>query len=152
MIVASKAHKGLMAWLAAALVGAGALALSAPAQARIGGFGGFHGGMGGFGGGGFGGFHRPFMMHPGFAGRPFLGHPGFFGHGFVGHRPFFFHRRHVFGNAFAVGLVSGAALGTLAYPSYSFYGAAYDDDCYVVRRRIVTAWGGIVVKRALVCS
>jgi hypothetical protein len=169
MIVASQGRKSLTAWLAAAVIGAGALTLAAPAEARFGGFGGFHGGMGGFGGG-FGGFHRPFMMHPGFAGhgfvgRGFAGRP-FFGRGFVGRpffgrrfvgRPFFFRRHNGFGNAFAVGLVSGAALGAFGYPYYSYpyypyYSSAYDEDCYVVRRRIVTRWGGIVVRRALVCS
>ncbi|MBF9234212.1 hypothetical protein I2H38_12595 [Microvirga sp. BT350] len=90
--------------LAAAVFGVSAIALAAPAEARMGGFGGFHGGgFGGFHGGGFGGFHGgvggfhgggggfrpPIFLHPGFRGGV---HPAFAGRPFVGNRAFFVHR------------------------------------------------------------
>ena len=54
MIFASGSRNCPRAWLAAVVLGIGAIALTAPAEARMGGFGGggfggFYGGMGGFG-------------------------------------------------------------------------------------------------------
>jgi hypothetical protein len=165
--------------LAAIVLGVGAIALAAPAAARMGGgMGGFHGGIGGGGMGGFGGFHPPIFMHqsfspgstssfrpgfnsglsPGFAGRPFMGNRMAFGN-----RPFFHDHDHFdhHRNAFAFGLVSGAVLGGLAYDysyygypydSYPYYGAAYGDDCYLVYRRVVNPWGHVVLRRVAVCD
>jgi hypothetical protein len=141
-------------------LGLGAMIAVTPAEARMGmgGFhgGGFHGPMGGFRGpgmmhAGFGGFRQPgAFMHPGFR-------PGFGQHRFFAHRAFF-HRHNRFGGPFAVGLLSGAALGAFAYgsPYYGYGGyysdAGYGDDCYVIRRRVVNPWGYVTVRRALVCG
>ena len=167
MTFAFKPKKNIAKCLAAAAIGAGALALSAPAEARFGGFGGFHGG--------FGGFHRPVafinhgfmhpgMFRPGFVNRPFfanrsvfsrsafLNRRSFVSRRFFAYRPFFFrHRR--FAGPFALGLVSGAAFESLAYdaPYYS-YPAPYGEGCVIVRRPMVNPWGRIVVRRRLVCN
>jgi len=152
--------------VAAVALGLGAIIAAAPAEARMGfhgGMGGFHGGMGGFHGP-MGGFRGPGMMHPGFGGFRQSGmfmHPGFrpgFGQNrFFAHRGFF-HRHNRFGGPFAVGLLSGAALGAFAYgsPYYGYGGyysdAGYGDDCYVIRRPVVSPWGYVTVRRALVCG
>jgi hypothetical protein len=151
--------------VAAVVLGLGAVVASAPVEARMG-FGGFHGGMGGFHGG-MGSFHGPMggfggrgVMHSGFGGfrQPFM-HPGF--HQGFGQRRFFahrgfFHRHNRFGGPFAVGLLSGAALGAFTYdaPYYGGYysDAGYGEDCYVIRRRVVNPWGYVTVRRALVCG
>jgi hypothetical protein len=97
--------------------------------------------------------NRPFLVNQ----PAFINRSAFFNHRVAANRPFFFHRRHRFGGAFAAGLVSGAALGSFGYGSYG-YGypyystAAYDQDCYVVRRRILTRWGTAVIRDTLVCS
>ncbi|MEZ0171407.1 hypothetical protein [Microvirga sp. TS319] len=156
----------LKSLLIAAVIGAGAIALAAPADARIGGMGGFHGSMGGFGGmggfhGGMGGFH-PFFMHPGsHVGFNPGFRPGFAGRPFFRNRAFFDHDRFHHNNGFAFGLVSGALLGGLAYGypydsyydyGYPTYGVAYGGDCYVVPRRVVNPWGRIVLRREVVCD
>ena len=69
-------------------------------------------------------------------------------------------RSHNRGGAVAAGVVGGLALGALAAgaarPAYGapVYGAApvYDEDCYVVRRRYVDAWGRTIVRRETVCE
>jgi hypothetical protein len=96
-------HRKLI--LAAALVAALALPVTA-ASAR--GFGGFHGGFGGFHGG-FGGFHGGFG--------------GFHGGGFrVGgfYRPFFFHRPFFFRRPFYAGLY-GSPCWRLVWTPWGFH-------------------------------
>jgi hypothetical protein len=53
-----------------------------------------------------------------------------------------------------VGLASGLAFGAYPYSYYPYYSnAAYDyGDCYIVRRRVLTAWGDVVVRRRWVCA
>ena len=158
MIFASGTSRRLRASFAAAALAAGAIAFSVPAEARIGGggfhggMGGFHGGMGGFRGvggihhgfaGGMGGFHRfggmgrfhsAGLMHRTFIHRSFVSDRGF-------HRRFAFNRHHRFRNAFALGLIGAAVIP-----------AAYADDCFVVRKRVISSWGGVVIKKTVVCA
>ena len=152
MIFAPKTKK-LKLWIAAAALGLGAIAFSAPAEAR--GFGGFHG-MGGFHGGGmtrgFGGFRGPVAFaHRGFAGSAFFSHrafvsrPFFFHRRFADDRRFFFHR-HRFVRPFAVGFYDAA------YDDPYYDSGAYGDQCFVVRHRVVNRWGYVVVHRRLVCG
>jgi hypothetical protein len=64
------------------------------------------------------------------------------------------------GAAVAAGVVGGLALGALAAsaarPAYAapVYGVApaYGEDCYVVRRRFVDAWGRTFIRRETVCE
>ena len=104
--------------IAAASLGLGAMAFSAPAEAR--GFGGFHGGgtMRGFGR-----FRNPVVfMHPGPFRSPFLNRRGFVSRQFFFHRPFaddrrFFFRGHRFVGPFAIGFVGpGYAASAYDYP------------------------------------
>jgi hypothetical protein len=162
--------KKLKLWITAGALCLCAMALSAQAEARggMGGFhgggmGGFHGGMSGFHGGmggfhgGRGGFHGPIAFaHPGFAGsrffvrRAFVSRPFFFHRRFADGR-FIFFRRHRFVTPFPVGF-DGGFYGPWAYDSgYDDYGA-YQDECFVVRRRIVNYRGQVVVRRGLVCG
>ena len=70
------------------------------------------------------------------------------------------HHRSNRGAAVAAGVVGGLALGALAAgaarPAYAapVYGVApaYGEDCYVVRRRFVDAWGRTFVRRETVCE
>jgi hypothetical protein len=93
----------LKSWIAAAALGLGAMAFSAPAEAR--GFGGFRGGISGFHGGGmrgFGRFRNPAVfIHPGSFRSPFFNRRGFVSRQFFFRRRFaddrrFFFRRHRF--------------------------------------------------------
>jgi hypothetical protein len=108
--------------IAAAALGLGAMAFSAPAEAR--GFGGFRGGTSGFHSGGtmrgFGHFRNSVVfMHPGPFRSPFLNRRGFvsrqsfFRRRFADDRRFFF-RRHRFVGPFAIGFV-GAGYTASAY-------------------------------------
>jgi hypothetical protein len=145
MIFVPKTKKPRL-WIAAAALGLG-MAFSAPAEAR--GFGGFHGGMG-FHGGGMG-FRGPVAFaHRGFAGsafshRAFVSRPFFFHRRFADDRRFFFHR-HRFARRFAFGSYDAG----YDYPYYD--SGAYDDQCYVVRHRVLNRWGYVVVHRRLVCG
>ena len=55
-------------------------------------------------------------------------------------------------------LLAGLALGTLSYPYYGYNypylyaGAAYDNECYWVRRRVIDPWGRVVRRRVQVCE
>jgi hypothetical protein len=92
-----------------------------------------------------------------------------------GYRPYYGYPRYRsnYGGAVAAGLIGGLALGALAsapaysYPAYSYpaYPAGYAGDsgyygasaygapvCYVVRRRVVDAWGRVFVRRTQVCE
>ena len=111
-------------WIAAAALGLGAVAFSAPVEAR--GFGGFRGGISGFHGGGtmrgFGHFRNPVaFMHPGpfrspfFNGRRFASRQFFFRRRFADDRRFFFGRDR-FERPFPMGFV-GAGYGGWAYDS-----------------------------------
>jgi hypothetical protein len=160
-------NKTARMWLAAAVMAAGATIVAGPAEARMGfgggmRMGGFGGGMrmGGFGGmrmGGFGGMRMGGFHHARMGGFHHMGgfHRPFVHRAVFAHRPFVHHRRH-FGGAFATGFVGGAALGlassAYAYPyDYGYSTASYNDDCYVVRRRVVNPWGYVVVRPQLVC-
>jgi len=160
---------------------AAAFATPPVAQARgfggfHGGMGGFRGGMGGFRGGmarpGFGGFQggsglrssgfvHPGFVHPGVAHPGFM-HPGFAGSGFV-HRPgfvrspVFFHHRFVDGRRFffrhhrfvTVGFAGGY---DGPYDESSSYDEPYQDQCFVMRRRVLDRHGYLVIRRTLVCG
>jgi hypothetical protein len=123
-------------------------------------FGGFHRGFSGgvqrpfVTGARFGSVHRPFGgVHRGFVHRPFVHRTAFF--------PRRFHHRRRFGGGFATGFFTGAALGFspafYGYP-YAGYGypyyttASYDEECFVVRRRVRDPWGRIVIRRRIVCA
>lgn len=161
-------RSALGAFATGAAVCAVLLIAQGPAQARFGGFGGGFGG--GFHGAGFhGGGFAPHAMGLGMA-RPamfprmgFTPHAGgmpmrFAGHGPFMHRPFFHHRGH-FAGPFAVGLASGLVLGaSYGYGNadddgygYGVSNAGYAQQCYVIRRAVVGPWGGVVVRRELVC-
>ena len=83
--------------------------------------------------------------------RAYRGHPGY---------AYRHHRRSNRGAAVAAGVVGGLALGALAAgaarPAYAapVYGVApaYGEDCYVVRRRFVDAWGRTLIRRETVCE
>ena len=84
-----------------------------------------------------------------------------YGYGHRGHHHAYrHHRRGNRGAAVAAGVVGGLALGALAAgaarPAYAapVYGVApaYGEDCYVVRRRFVDAWGRTFVRRETVCE
>jgi hypothetical protein len=118
--------KTTVAALAAAVMSAGIVAWSAPAEARPHG-GGFHRGGMAFHGGGF---------HRGFARPAFAGRAAFF-HGRH------FHRGRFFWGGPAVALALGA-------PYYNNY--YYDGGCYPVWRRYYDPWGYVVTRRVMVCS
>ena len=114
--------KVLVAGLCAATLGGGVLATTTPAEA----------------------------WHRGYA-HPVYG-PSY------GHRPYYGHRRNR-GAAVAAGVVGGLALGALAAgaarPAYAapvYSAPAYGEDCYVVRRRFVDAWGRTFIRRETVCE
>jgi hypothetical protein len=173
LMLAPKNKNRLEAALAAGILGLALLAVSAPAEAQMRGFRGGPGFHQGFGGGpsgfrGFGGgIQRPFMTRAQFGGvnRPFGGvHRGFVHRPFVHRTAFFprrFHHRRRFGGGFATGFFTGAALGFspafYGYP-YAGYGypyyttASYDEECFVVRRRVRDPWGRIVIRRRIVCA
>jgi hypothetical protein len=167
--------KKLKPWIAAGALFLGAMAFSAPAEARGFGGGGGHGGMGGgfHGGMGMGGFRGG--MGGGFRGGAMIGrvggfrgpvafahsgfpHPPLFAHRVFVNRPLFFHRRFVdrrfffnrrrFVGAVAVGF-DGGGYG-YDYPYYD--SGEYGDECFVVRHRVVNRWGYVVVRRRLVCG
>jgi hypothetical protein len=77
-----------------------------------------------------------------------------------GYHPGYAYRRGPRAGAVAAGVVGGLALGALAAgavrPAYAapVYGVApaYGDDCYVVRRRFVDAWGRTFTRRETVCE
>jgi hypothetical protein len=60
----------------------------------------------------------------------------------------------------AVGLLSGAALGGFygsgygyGYPYGGYYSdAGYGEECYVIRRRVISPWGYPVIRKQLVCD
>ena len=111
--------------IAAATLGLGAMAFSAPAEAR--GFGGFHGGgtMRGFGH-----FRNPVVfMHPGPFRSPFLNRGGFVSRQFFINRRFadnrrFFFRGHRFVGPFAIGFL-GPSYTASAY-DYPYETSPYD--------------------------
>ncbi len=114
-------RKSILAVLAIAAIG---IAAPNAASARGGHRGGFHDGGGFHGGGGFrgGGFHGG-----GFRGAGFRGGYGYrrgFSYGGLG---------------LGVGLGLGSYYGGYGYPyAYSGY---YDNECYLVRRRVATPYG-----------
>jgi hypothetical protein len=110
--------RALKLWIAAAALGLGVMAFSAPAEAR--GFGGFHGG-----GRGFGHFRSPVvLMRPGASRAPFLDRRGFvsrqllFRRRFADSRRFFF-RHHGFVEPFAFGFVGPTYNASVYAPTYA---------------------------------
>jgi hypothetical protein len=167
----------LKSWIAAAALGIGAMALSAPAEAR--GFGGFRGGISGFHGGGmrgFGRFRNPAVfMHPGSFRSPFLNRRGFVSRQFFFRRRLaddrrFFFRRHRFVGPFAIGF-AGAAYNASAYDSayaispddqgmiqtsHSYDDPYYDSgahgDACSLLLRLGNSGGHLVVRRTPLCN
>jgi hypothetical protein len=141
MSLMSKTKTALAAGLTALTLGVGALATSAPAEARP--FG-FYGGYRGF----HGGFYRP-----AFYGGPRFYRPAFYGGYYRPYRPYC-------GGAVAAGLVGGLALGTLA--ASTAYGAPYyatpvgygygGGVCTVSRTRFIDPYGRLVVRKTRVCD
>jgi hypothetical protein len=151
--------------IAAAILCMGALSVSSPAEARMGGFGGGHGGFGGFRGGammrpGFGRFHapmvfgrrafvRPMFAHPGFVNRPFFANrPVFVNRRFFANRPAFVNRRFFANRRF---FFPHRRFASVAVGGY-YFGDYDSDECYVVVDRTINPWGYEVITRRLVCS
>ena len=104
-----------------------------------------------------GGF-RPAIAGPGFGGygrvvsvgRP--NHRGYYGRG----RDYPYYGRS-WGYPYYGGvLLAGLTLGALSYPYYDhpylYAGAAYDSECYWVRRRVIDPWGRVVRRLVQVCE
>ena len=156
----------LKLWIAAAALGLGAMAFSAPVEAR--GFGGFHSGGPGF--------RNPVVfMHPGSFRSPFPNHRRFvsrqslFRRQFADNRRFFF-RHHGFVAPFAIGFV-GPTYTASAYDSayaitpddqgmtetsssyddpYNISGA-YGDGCSLLLR-LESSGGHLRVRRIRLCN
>jgi hypothetical protein len=116
----------------------------------------FRGGAVGIRPGGF----RPAIAGPGFrdygrvvgVGRP--AYRGYYGRPWG--YPYYRRGYPYYGGA----LLAGLTLGALSYPYYG-YGyaypylyadAAYESECYWVRRRVVDQWGRVVRRRVQVCE
>jgi hypothetical protein len=64
-----------------------------------------------------------------------------------------YYHRHYHGGAIAAGIVGGLALGAIAAAAAQpAYVAPVYGDCWVERRRVVNAWGGVAVRRVRVCN
>jgi hypothetical protein len=104
---------------------------------------------------------------------PTIGGPGFRGHGRVvgagrpAYRGYYGRGWHYpyYGSYYGRGypyyggaLIAGLTLGALSYPYYGYNypylyaGAAYDSECYWVRRRVIDPWGRVVRRRVQVCE
>jgi hypothetical protein len=134
--------------------------------------GGFHGGgrmmvhRGGFGGyrGGAVAVRRGGFYRGGVAGvgryRVAGGYRGYYGRGWRGYGGYGgYYRRYPYYGYGGAALATGLAVGAAAAPyygygyGYPYYGTAgYGGDCYWVRRRVATAYGGVVVRRVQVCG
>ena len=121
-------------WIAAAALGLGAVAFSAPVEAR--GFGGFRGGIGGFHGGGrgFGHVRNPVVsMRAGSFRSPFLNRGGMVSRQFLFRRPFAVDRHFFFRNHRFVGSFAGYPYADYPYADYSYgYPYSANDSAYAI--------------------